>query len=190
MALSSIFIYIFIATLVILFINLFLGGLFDSALGLDSDVFNLTTTLCFTGVAAAFGYLFVTYTPLSTFLVITLAVLLSLGLTVVLNTFVFIPLSRMESSTAFKIEDMQGEVGEVTLRIPVDSIGEVTVKTKLGIVSRTAKSYHNKEIEQGEPALIIEVKDNIFYVVKYDEDFNYLENNDLGENKCQLLYGY
>lgn len=175
MTLSTVFLYVFIATLVILFINLFLGGLFDSALGLDNDVFNLTTSLCFTGVASALGYLLLSFTPLSTFTVITLAILLSLGLTILLNVFVFIPLSKMESSTAFKIEDMQGEVGEVTLRIPEDSVGEVTVKTALGVVSRTAKSYHLQEILQGEPALIIEVKDNIFYVVKYDENFNHLD---------------
>ncbi|MEH6945126.1 hypothetical protein, partial [Bacillus sp. JJ722] len=170
--------YVFIGTLIILFVNLFLGGLFDSALGLDNDVFNLTTTLCFTGVASAIGYLLLTYSSLSTFMVILLAVLLSVGLTFVLNMFVFIPLSKMESSTAFKIEDIEGEVGEVTLRIPEDSIGEVTVKTALGIVSRTAKSYNKKEINQGEPALIIEVKDNIFYVVKYDNNFDYLDNDE------------
>ncbi|WP_019240312.1 MULTISPECIES: hypothetical protein [Bacillus] len=175
MALSSIFLYIFIATLAILFLNLFLGGLFDSSLGLDSDVFNLTTMLCFTGVASAIGYLLLTYTTLTTVYVIALAILLSFGLTLLLNIFVFIPLSKMESSTAFKIENMKGEVGEVTLRIPADSIGEVTVKTALGMVSRTAKSYNNKEISQGDSALIIEVKDNIFYVVKYDKDFNYLD---------------
>ncbi|MGM9923344.1 MAG: hypothetical protein ACI35R_03700 [Bacillus sp. (in: firmicutes)] len=175
MALSSIFLYIFIGTLAVLFINLFLGGLFDSALGLDSEIFNLTTTLCFTGVASALGYLLLEFTSFSTFAVIAIAILLSLVLTFLLNMFVFIPLSRMESSTAFRIEDMQGEVGEVTLRIPEDSVGEVTVKTALGVVSRTARSYHEQEIEQGEPALIIEVRDNIFYVVKYDKDFNHLD---------------
>ncbi|WP_042347662.1 hypothetical protein [Bacillus massiliigorillae] len=178
MVLSQVFLYIFIGTLIILFINLILGGLFDSTLGLDNDVFNLTTTLCFTGVASAIGFLLLRYTSLSTFMVITLAVLLSVGLTFLLNMFVFIPLSRMESSTAFKIEDMQGEIGDVTLRIPKDSIGEVTVKMALGIVSRTAKSYNNNEINQGEPALIIEVKDNTFYVVKYDKDFDYTDYNE------------
>lgn len=175
MTLSTVFLTVFIGTLVILFINLIIGGLFDSALGLDSDIFNVTTTLCFTGVASAFGYFFLQFTDFSVLVVFTLALLLSLGLTVLLNIFLFIPLSRMESSTSFKLEDMQGEVGEVTLRIPVNSIGEVTVKTALGMVSRTAKSYNNEEIEQGEKALIIEVIDHTFYVVKYDKDFNYLD---------------
>jgi hypothetical protein len=121
------------------------------------------------------GYFILEFTDFSVLAVLIIAILISLGITISLNIFVFIPLSRMESSTSFKLEDLQGEIGEVTLRIPVDSIGEVTVKTALGMVSRTAKSYNNQEIEQGEIALIIEVKDHIFYVVKYDKHFNYLD---------------
>lgn len=180
MSLSTIFITIFIVTLVILFTNLLLGGVFDSALGLDSEIFNLTTTLCFTGVASVFGYIILNYTSFSTAMVITLAALISFVLTVVLNVFLFIPLSRMESSTAFKIEDMQGEVGEVTLSIPADSVGEVTVMTGLGVVTRTAKSYDGSHIDQGEQALIIEVEDQIFYVVQYDKNFDYSEINKSG----------
>jgi len=180
MSLSTIFITIFIVTLVILFTNLLLGGVFDSVLGLDSEIFNLTTTLCFTGVASVFGYIILNYTSFSTAMVITLAALISLVLTVVLNVFLFIPLSRMESSTAFKIEDMQGEVGEVTLSIPADSVGEVTVMTGLGVVTRTAKSYDGSHIDQGEQALIIEVEDQIFYVVQYDKNFDYSEINKSG----------
>lgn len=175
MALSTILIYIFIATLVLLFLNLFLGGLFDHSLGLDSDFFNLTTLLCFTGVASAFGYMLLRFTDLSNLTSMLFAVLLSLVITVLLNLFVFVPLSKMESSTAFRVEDMQGEVGDVTLRIPCDSVGEVTVMTPLGVVSRTARSFDGKEVQQGDKALIIEVKDHIFYVVKYDKDFNYLD---------------
>ena len=180
MSLSAIFITIFIVTLIILLANLLLGGVFDIALGLDNEIFNLTTALCFTGVAAVFGYIILNYTSFSTVMVITLAALISLALTIVLNIFVFIPLSRMESSTVFKIEDMQGEVGEVTLSIPADSVGEVTVTTALGIVTRTAKSYDGTHIDQGEQALIIEVEDQIFYVVKYNKNFDYSKINKSG----------
>ena len=173
MALSSIFLIIFIATLVILFFHLILGGILDSAIGLESDFFNVTTTLCFVGVASVFGYFLLILTDLSEFNVVIIAIIISITVTIILNMFVFIPLSKMESTTSFKIEDMQGEVGEVTLTIPVDSIGEVTVKTPLGMVSRTAKSYNNEVIVQGEKALIIEVEDQIFYVVKYDKYFDY-----------------
>lgn len=175
MTLSSIFVTIFVITLIILFANLILGGIFDSTMGLDNDILNMTTMLCFLGVTSVLGYLLLNFTTLSNAMVIAIAALIATGLTIVLNIFVFIPLSKMESSTAFKIEDMQGEVGEVTLRIPVDDVGEVTIMTPLGIVTRTAKSYENKELEQGEQALVIEVKDQIFYVVKYDENFNYLD---------------
>ena len=172
MTLSSIFVTIFVITLIILFANLILGGIFDSTIGLDNDILNMTTMLCFLGVTSVLGYLLLNFTTLSNAMVIAIAALIATGLTIVLNIFVFIPLSKMESSTAFKIEEMQGEVGEVTLRIPVDDVGEVTIMTPLGIVTRTAKSYENKELEQGEHTLVIEVKDQIFYVVKYDENFN------------------
>lgn len=175
MTLSSIFVTIFVITLIILFANLILGGIFDSTIGIDNDILNMTTMLCFLGVTSVLGYLLLNFTTLSNAMVIAIAALIATGLTIVLNIFVFIPLSKMESSTAFKIEEMQGEVGEVTLRIPVDDVGEVTIMTPLGIVTRTAKSYENKELEQGEQALVIEVKDQIFYVVKYDENFNYLD---------------
>ena len=172
MTLSTIFITIFIVTLVILFANLLLGGVFDLALGFDSEIFNLTTTLCFLGVASVIGYILVNHTSFSTNLILTLAAFISLALTVILNIFVFIPLSKMESSTAFRLEDLQGEVGEVTLAILPDSVGELAVSTGLGTVTRTARSYDGSLIEQGEQALIIEVKEHIFYVVKYDENFD------------------
>ncbi|MGN1402312.1 MAG: hypothetical protein ACI4XL_12515 [Bacillus sp. (in: firmicutes)] len=164
-----------------MFLNLFLGGLFDVSLGLDSDFFNLTTILCFTGVASAFGYILLAYTNLSVALSLSVAALLALGVTILLNIFVFIPLSKMESSTAFKIEELQGELGEVTLRIPAYSVGEVLVRTPLGIVSRTAKSYDHQEIGQGEKVLIIEVKENVFYVIKYNENFDYFDYVNGGE---------
>lgn len=173
MALSTIFLIIFIATMIILFFHLILGGILDAAIGLESDFFNITTTLCFTGVASVFGYFLLKLTNFSEFIIIIIAIIISIIVTIILNMFVFIPLSKMESTTSFKIENMQGEVGEVTLTIPVDSIGEVTVKTPLGMVSRTAKSYNNEEIVQGEKALIIEVDDQIFYAVKYDDNFDY-----------------
>ena len=172
MSLSSIFITIFIVTLIILFANLLLGGVLDIALGLDNEIFNLTTMLCFTGVASVIGYLILNYTSFSTAMVFILAALISFALTIVLNIFVFIPLSKMESSTAFRLEDLQGETGEVTLGILKNSVGEVTVTTGLGTVTRTARSYDGSQIEQGEQALIIEVMDHIFYVVKYDKNFD------------------
>lgn len=173
MTLSSIFIVIFISTLALLFFHLILGGVLDSVISIESDFFNVTTTLCFLGVASVLGYLLLYFTEFSDLIVVVFAIIISIVLTILLNIFVFIPLSKMESTTSFKIEDMQGEVGEVTLTIPVDSIGEVTVKTPLGMVSRTAKSYNNEEILQGEQALIIEVHNQVFLVVKYDADFNY-----------------
>ena len=173
MELSAIFLIIFIATLMILFFHLILGSVLDAVIGLESDFFNITTILCFTGVASVFGYFLIKLTNFSELIIIIIAIIISIIVTIILNLFVFIPLSKMENTTSFKIEDMQGEVGEVTLTIPVDSIGEVTVKTPLGMVSRTAKSYNNEEIVQGEQALIIEVDDQIFYVVKYDDNFDY-----------------
>lgn len=171
MELSTIFLYVFIGTIIFLAINLFFGDIFDNIIGLDSDIFNMTTTLSFVGLTSAFGYLLTLFSPFSTPIIFAISLAVAMVLTVVLNIFVFIPLSNMESTTSMRIESLKGELGEVTLRIPPDSIGEVMVRTPLGNVTRTAKSFNSKEIDQGEKVLIIYVEENIFHVEKYDPEF-------------------
>jgi cytochrome c biogenesis factor len=170
MELSTVFLYIFCGTLAVMLLNLFFGHFIDHLFNVADGYFNTTSTLCFVGVTSAIGYFLSKHTSLSTFIILVIGILVSLILTVVLNTFVFVPLSKMESSTAFRIEDMRGLVGEVTLTIPANSIGEVMIKTPMGIVSRTAVSFNKVDIALWEKVLIVDVVDNIFHVEKYGEE--------------------
>ncbi|MFY4775851.1 hypothetical protein [Metabacillus sp. RGM 3146] len=172
MGLSTLFLSIFIGTLVVLFANILLGNVLDILFHISSGLFNMTSTFCLIGLTSLIGYVLSINTNLPTFIMITIGVLVALGVTAVLNIFVFLPLSRLESTTSFHIKDLEGTIGRVTLTIAKDTVGEVTVKTPLGVVPRTARSLDNEEIVQGETVLVIDVKDNVFYVKKYKPMFD------------------
>ncbi|MFS0780904.1 hypothetical protein [Bacillus sp. 1P06AnD] len=170
MELSTIFLIIFISTIAFLFLNMLLGDIFNHAIGLDHDFFNMTTFLCFIGVTSAIGYLLEKFSTFSFPIMVTLVISggISLILTVILNIFVFIPLSKMESTTGYRLEDMGGQIGEVTLTIPPEEIGEIMISLPTGSVVGTARSFKKNKIEQGEKVLVMFVEDSIYYVQKYD----------------------
>lgn len=172
MELNTIFLVVFISTLAVLILNLLFGDILDSVLGIENDFINMTTLLCFIGLASAFGYVMLTFTPFSLTIVLVVAIVIASLLTVILNIFVFIPLSKMESSTSFRLEDMKGKIGEVTLSIPANSVGEVRVSHEFGIVTRTAKSFNGEDIKQGDKVMIIDVANNVFHVEKTEDNID------------------
>jgi membrane-bound ClpP family serine protease len=98
-----------------------------------------------------------------------MSVVLSFILVILLNVFVLTPLSAAEESIVYSNESLKGRVGEVIITIPVDGFGEVLMKSTSGTIAKSAMSFNNHPIQQGEKVLIIDVQNGVLYVTPYEE---------------------
>jgi membrane-bound ClpP family serine protease len=150
-------------TLLYLLFGDFLEGIAEAA-----GFLNPTLILAFVTFTSASGYIFELLTSYNHLLIMSISVIIAIILDVLLNVFVLIPLSRAEESLAYTTQSLRGRVGDVIIPIPVDGFGEVIIKSASGTISKSAASFENKAIAEGEKVLIIEVKDGVLKVLPYE----------------------
>ena len=170
MDISTVFLYVFTGAFFILALNLMLGDVIDGVLSIESDVFNTTTLLCFVGVTSAFAYILERNTLFSVWGILIVAFVVGLIITLLMNLLVFIPLSKMGTTTAFTMKDLEGLTGEITDAISVGGIGEVLITTPMSKVSKYAKSMNDEAISQGEKVLVIYSEGNTLIVRRYNNN--------------------
>lgn len=129
---------------------------------------NPTLILAFVTFTSASGYIFELLTSFNHVLIISISVIIAIFLDVLLNVFVLIPLSRAEESLVYTTQSLRGRVGDVIIPIPEDGFGEVIIKSTSGTIAKSAVSFENKAIAEGEKVLIIEVKDGVLKVLPYE----------------------
>lgn len=74
------------------------------------------------------------------------------------------PSKLTENSTGFRLADLRGKKGEVTVTIPSHGFGEVMILTATGQTNQIAASYEQTEIPMGSTVIVIDVKDQVLYV--------------------------
>ncbi|SDQ29959.1 NfeD-like C-terminal, partner-binding [Carnobacterium viridans] len=121
---------------------------------------------------------FITYGILVTNL-ITVSIWLFVGIFFVvmvaimlMNILVILPFkSRAENSTITSIHELEGKEAKVSIPITLNGTGEVIVSTGFTRVNKMAKIYDNTdnitEIPKNENVLIMDVSNNILYVLPY-----------------------
>jgi membrane protein implicated in regulation of membrane protease activity len=88
--------------------------------------------------------------------------------------FVLPLLKRAENSTITSSKDLEGKEATVTVPIGQTTIGEIIVSTGFGKMNRMARIYASPDTEEvrtiasGATVLIIEIRDNIAYVIPYE----------------------
>ncbi|AEB31044.1 putative membreane integrity integral inner membrane protein [Carnobacterium sp. 17-4] len=102
---------------------------------------------------------------LSIFFVIVVVIML-------MNILVILPFkSRAENSNITSIHDLEGKEAKVSIPITLNGTGEVIVSTGFTRVNKMAKIYDNTDnitdIPKNENVLIMDVNDNILYVLPY-----------------------
>lgn len=152
-----------VITLLYLLFGDFLEGIVEA-----TGFLNPTLILAFVTFTSATGYIFELLTSLNHLLIISISVIIAIILDVFLNVFVLIPLSRAEESLVYTTQSLRGRVGDVIIPIPVDGFGEVIIKSASGTISKSAASFENKPITEGEKVLIVEVKDGVLKVLPYE----------------------
>jgi membrane-bound ClpP family serine protease len=166
-SIESIYLTVLIITGGITLLYLLFGDFLDG-IAEATGFLNPTLILAFVTFTSASGYIFELLTVFNHLLIISISVIIAILLDVLLNVFVLIPLSRAEESLVYTNQSLRGRVGDVIIPIPVDGFGEVIIKSASGTISKSAASFENKAIAEGEKVLIIEVKDGVLKVLPYE----------------------
>lgn len=124
--------------------------------------------LAFITFTSASGYLFELLSSLNHIVIIIVSVIIATILDIFLHVFVLIPISRAEESLVFTTDSLKGRVGIVIISIPEDGFGEVKINSISGTIAKSAVSFENKAIAEGQKVLIVEVKDGVLKVLPYE----------------------
>ncbi|AGY82625.1 membrane integrity integral inner membrane protein [Carnobacterium inhibens] len=89
-----------------------------------------------------------------------------------MNILVILPFkSRAENSNITSIHELEGKEAKVSIPITLNGTGEVIVSTGFSRINKMAKIYENTDgitdIPKNENVLVMDVSDNILYVLPY-----------------------
>lgn len=89
-----------------------------------------------------------------------------------MNILIILPFKRRaENSSITSIHELEGKEGKVSIPITLNGTGEVIVSTGFTRINKMAKIYDNADgitdIPKNENVLIMDVRDNILYVLPY-----------------------
>lgn len=135
---------------------------------------NPTLVLAFITFSSATGYLFELLTSFHHIPILILSIVIAIILDIFFNVFVLIPLSTAEESLVYTENSLKGRVGKVIIPIPVDGFGEVIIQSSSGTIAKSAKSFDNNEIAEGQKVLVIDVENGVLLVSPYDQIEKYL----------------
>lgn len=147
----------------------------------------LTTSLLVNALKKSMSESFGLFT--SVFLVVS-------ALIIVFKIFFVLPLMRRaENSTITSSKDLEGREATVTVPIGQTTIGEIIVSTGFGKMNRMARIYASPDTEEvrtiasGETVLIIEIRDNIAYVIPYENAIQGLKDERSTWNQKNIKVG-
>ncbi|PLT28449.1 NfeD family protein [Peribacillus deserti] len=127
--------------------------------------------LSFITFVSAAGCILENITSWDSYLILSAAAIISFFITVFLNIFLLIPLSRAEESLVYTEESLNGRVGKVILTIPQDGYGEVVFDSYSGLIAKSARSYDDSPIKEGSQILVIDVEKGVLVVKEYEPLF-------------------
>lgn len=147
----------------------------DIAEGVSESVsfLNPALILAFITLFSASGYVLEFITSFTSVTIIIISLVVAFILDTLLNVFVLIPLSSAEESLSYTEESLKGRVGKIIIPVPIDGFGEILIESKSGMISKTAASYENEIIKEGQQVLVIEVENGVLYVVPYENDLDH-----------------
>ncbi len=161
-SISSIYLIILIVSGICIFLTLLIADVFSADIGF----FNPTLILAFLTILSASGYLLEKYTIMNSVFIFIISSIGAFLVAACLHFFVFIPLSNAEESLVYNDDSLKGRVGKVLTSIPKDGYGEIMIESYSGHIVKTATGFYNEEINGSSTIVVIEVKNNIAYVIE------------------------
>ncbi|WP_010272778.1 NfeD family protein [Paenibacillus senegalensis] len=115
------------------------------------------------------GILLTKYMPgVVGWLLVLIAIVIALAGAAMIYFFYVKPMNNSENSTGYSFQDLKGCLAEVITSIPENGYGEVIVKVGAGISNKPAKSIDKQPIPAGEQVVVVEVKQGVLLVSKYE----------------------
>lgn len=84
----------------------------------------------------------------------------------VINRFL-ISLLKKESTTVASQNELVGHLGKAALRMEGEQVGSVIYQVNGNTYQSPAKSFEQTPIQRGEDIIIVDIKENLFYVKKF-----------------------
>ncbi len=140
-----------------------IGGIGDVAPG---SILNPTVILSFISVLCGAGYVLELRNGFMSVTNLLLAILIAAVVVGLIHFFILVPLSKSEQNTAHSIADFLHKEGEVITSIPTSGVGEVLIRTKLGLSGRMAKSNSNRAIAQGTVVIVKDINEKGVLIVE------------------------
>lgn len=85
------------------------------------------------------------------------------------------PMEHAETTTGFSVGELQGKLGEVLTTIPQDGLGEVLITMVNGRSNHMAASFSREPIREGSRVVVVEVRDHVLYVDRFDPGMGEIE---------------
>ncbi|WP_067727713.1 hypothetical protein [Oceanobacillus damuensis] len=170
--LESLYLIMLVVSGLLTVLYIFFGDILE---GIGETVFfmNPAVILAFIVIFSASGYVLEYITSLPHITIIIISILIATILDTLLHVFVLTPMSSAEESLSYTEESLKGRVGKIIIPVPKDGFGEMVIENKSGMISKTAASYENKPLPEGQQVLVIEVKNGVLYVVSYENNLDY-----------------
>lgn len=155
-------------------VSVVLGDLISQAVegALDFLSIDILQPMVIAGAVTTFGgagILLTHNTALVGIFVLLLAALIALFVGAVIYYGYVRPMRNSENSTAFSVKRFAGRLGEVTVPIPSQGVGEVLMSTGTGYTNQIAASFEGTEIQMGAKVVVVEVKDDTLFVSRFEQ---------------------
>lgn len=160
---------ILLAVVTIVFGDL-LGAFVDGVSDLLPEFLHPMLMISSITMFGAAGILFSKYSSIAALPIMLLSFIAAVVLSVLIYFFYVKPMANSENSAAYSIQELAGKIGEITIPVPAQGYGEVLMKLGAGRVHQIAASYDGDEIYTGARVVVVEVRENVLYVSKFDSD--------------------
>ena len=171
-SMESIYLIMLVVAGLLTVLYIFFGDIVEGV-GESVSFLNPALILAFITLFSASGYVLEFITPFTSVTIIIISLVVAFILDTLLNIFVLIPLSSAEESLSYTEESLKGRVGKIIIPVPIDGFGEIVIESKSGMISKTAASYENEIIKEGQQVLVIEVENGVLYVMPYENDLDH-----------------
>ena len=147
-----------------------LDGIFEAVSPDSLDVLSPPVIVGAITIFGGSGILLTKYSPLNEPLVGILAGTASVVLSALIFFFYVKPMKRTESSIGFSVTELVGRPAEVSIPIPSQGYGEVSVKIGAGSTYQIAASANQKALAVGTRVVVVGIDDGTLLVVPFEAD--------------------
>ncbi|SEN38631.1 NfeD family protein [Lihuaxuella thermophila] len=155
-----------IFTLLTLLLGDLLAGIMDGLMEFGFPIFQPITLVGAITVFGGTGLILDQVTLLTPTYLLIWAIIAAILSFFLLYAFYVRPMKNAENSTGFRLADLKGKTGEVTVTIPARGFGEVMILTSAGNTNQIAASAEQVEIPRGSSIIVVEIKEHILYVAR------------------------